>query len=63
MLDRFVVPQLAPLDEPLKLELIGEIPSDPAVREAVQKRRLLMAALPGSAAAQAVTQIAQKLSR
>ena len=63
VLDRFVVPRLTVLDEPLKLDLLGEIPSDPSVREAVQKRRLLMASLPGCAAAQAVTQIAQKLAR
>jgi flagellar biosynthesis protein FlhG len=45
----------------LKLELLGEVPSDPAVREAVQKRRLLLEATPGCAAATAIGAIADKL--
>ena len=44
------------------LELVGEVPLDPAVREAVQKRRLLLELLPGSAAAKAVETIAAKLA-
>jgi len=49
------------LDVPVKLELVGEIPHDTAVREAVQKRQLLQECFPGSAAAQAVGAVAQKL--
>jgi flagellar biosynthesis protein FlhG len=49
-------------DTPLKTELIGEVPVDTSVREAVQRRQLLMEAFPGSAAARAVTAIAEKLT-
>ncbi|MBS0444443.1 MAG: MinD/ParA family protein [Proteobacteria bacterium] len=59
VVDRYVSPQLA--GAAVKLDLLGEIPVDPSVREAVQRRELLMQALPGSAAAQAITQIATKL--
>ena len=63
VVDRFVAPQLkAEGDgEPLVLELLGEIPSDPAVREAVKKRSLLLATQPGSPAAQAVNATASKM--
>jgi flagellar biosynthesis protein FlhG len=49
-------------DTPLKLELLGEVPTDPSVREAVQRRLLLLDAIPGCAAAQAVNAIAEKLT-
>ena len=49
-------------DTPLKLELVGEVPTDPSVREAVQKRQLLLEILPGSPAAKAVGGIAEKLT-
>jgi flagellar biosynthesis protein FlhG len=45
----------------LKLELLGELPNDPAVREAVQLRKLLLDAFPGSPAAQAVRAAATRL--
>jgi flagellar biosynthesis protein FlhG len=63
VIDRFVAPHLA-IDsaEPLVLELLGEIGSDPAVREAVQKRSLLLLTLPGSHAAQAVNAIAARMA-
>ena len=61
VVDRFVAPQLAADTEPLKLTLLGEIPSDAAVRDAVHKRHLLLEAAPGSAAARAVLGIAEKL--
>ena len=48
-------------DVPLKLDLIGEVPTDPAVREAVQRRQLLTETLPGSAAAKAVGAIAERM--
>jgi flagellar biosynthesis protein FlhG len=48
-------------DTPLKLELVGEVPIDTSVREAVQRRQLLLEAFPGSAAAKAVSAIAEKL--
>jgi flagellar biosynthesis protein FlhG len=64
VVDRFVAPQLkAEGDaEPLVLELLGEILSDPAVREAVQKRTLLLATQPGCPAAQAVSAIATRMT-
>jgi flagellar biosynthesis protein FlhG len=49
-------------DTPLKLELLGEVPTDPSVREAVQRRQLLLEAIPGCAAAKAVNAIAEKLT-
>lgn len=49
-------------DTPLKLELLGEVPNDSAVREAVQRRQLLLEALPGCAAAKGVMGIAEKLA-
>jgi flagellar biosynthesis protein FlhG len=48
-------------ETPLKLDLLGEVPSDPAVREAVQRRQLLIETMPGSAAATAVGGIAERL--
>ena len=48
-------------DTPLKLDLLGEVPIDSSVREAVQRRQLLIEVFPGSAAAKAVGAIAEKL--
>jgi flagellar biosynthesis protein FlhG len=69
VVDRFVTPALAEgaeggttVKSELKLELLGEVPLDPAVREAVQKRRLLLQLLPGSPAARAVEAIAARLA-
>jgi flagellar biosynthesis protein FlhG len=62
VLDRFVVPQIAVLAEPLKLDLLGEIPVDPNVREAVQKRQLLLETMPGSPASQAIVGVAMRLA-
>ena len=58
VIDRYVNPTL---DSPVRLELLGEIPSDPAVRECVQRRQLLLEALPGSPAAIAIGQVASRL--
>lgn len=44
-----------------KLSFLGDIPLDSSVREAVQKRQLLMELHPGSAAAQGVVQVATRL--
>ncbi len=62
VMDRFVAPQIETLAEPLKLDLLGEIPIDPCVREAVQKRRLLLESTPGCPAAQALGGIAIRLA-
>ncbi len=59
VVDRYVNPGL---DSPVRLELLGEVPSDPAVRESVQRRQLLMEALPGTPAAMALVAVATKLT-
>jgi flagellar biosynthesis protein FlhG len=61
VVDRYVTPVTADPAAPLKLDLLGEIPLDAAVREAVQKRRLLLEMLPGCAASKAMGGIADKL--
>jgi flagellar biosynthesis protein FlhG len=53
-----VVPSL---DGDLRLNLLGEVPADAAVREAVQRRQLLLEAMPGALAAQAVMAVATRL--
>lgn len=66
VVDRYVTPMLASgadgTAEVVKLELLGEVPNDPAVREAIQKRLLLMQMLPGSPAARGVQAVAEKLA-
>ncbi len=61
VLDRYVAPLMQDTSRPIRLELLGEIPTDPAVREAVQKRQLLLEAMPGCAAAQGIGMVADKL--
>jgi flagellar biosynthesis protein FlhG len=60
VVDRFVNPN-AKL--PVTLDLIGAVPADKTVREAVQRRELLLEAYPGSPAALAVNAIATRLAR
>lgn len=62
VVDRFVTPALPAGSEPVRLDFVGEIPIDNAVREAVQKRQLLLEMLPGSEAAKGVLAIAARLS-
>ncbi len=59
VIDRFVSPGL---DTPVTLDFIGELPADPAVREAVQKRQLLLKLYPGSPAAVAMLALAARLA-
>jgi flagellar biosynthesis protein FlhG len=61
VIDRYVTPQMPDPAAPFKLELLGEVPTDPAVREAVQKRRLLIESLPGCPAAKGISAVADKL--
>jgi flagellar biosynthesis protein FlhG len=61
VIDRFVTPATGEPGQPIKLDFLGEIPVDPAVREAVQKRVLLHETQPGCAASRAVAAIADKL--
>lgn len=58
VLDRFVP---AEPGRPLRLIHLGDIPSDPSVRQAVMRRQLLMQSMPGCAAAMAISQLAGKL--
>jgi len=57
VIDRYVNPTL---DSPVRLELLGEVPADPAVRDAVQRRQLLLEHLPGAPAAVALLAVAGK---
>jgi flagellar biosynthesis protein FlhG len=45
-----------------QLHFLGDVPNDIAVREAIQKRQLLMEKMPGSAAALAISAIAARLA-
>jgi flagellar biosynthesis protein FlhG len=58
VVDRYVNAQL---DSPVRLELLGEIPADAAVRECVQRRQLLLETLPGTPAALALLAMAGRL--
>jgi flagellar biosynthesis protein FlhG len=58
VLDRFVVTEPG---RPVRLIHMGDIPADPAVRQAVMRRQLLMQSQPGCPAALAVSQIAAKI--
>ena len=46
---------------PVRLLHMGDIPADTAVREAVMRRQLLLQSMPGSPAALAVAQLANKI--
>jgi flagellar biosynthesis protein FlhG len=61
VIDKFVTPNLTDPVTPLKLEFLGDVPSDPAVREAVLRRQLLLEVMPGTAAAVAIGGVADKL--
>ena len=58
VLDRFVTTEPG---RPIKLVHMGDIPADPSVRQAVMRRQLLTLSMPGSPAAMAVGQLAQKI--
>ena len=58
VVDRFVNTGLV---QPMDLVLLGEVPSDSAVRDCIQRRQLVLQAQPGSAAAIAVAAVAGKL--
>ncbi len=45
----------------LRLDLLGDVAADPAVRESIQRRQLLLETLPGSAAAKAIGAVADRL--
>jgi flagellar biosynthesis protein FlhG len=58
VVDRYVNPNL---DGPVLLELLGEVPLDTAVRDAVQRRQLMLEVMPGAPASQAVGAIATRI--
>ena len=58
VVDRFVSPGLG---HALSLSLLGAVPLDAAVREAVQRRQVLMETMPGSEAAKAIALAAGQL--
>ena len=58
VVDRYVNPSL---DSAVRLELQGEVPVDPAVRESVHRRQLLMEHQPGSPAAIAIGAVATRM--
>jgi len=58
VLDRFVTTEPG---RPVKLVHMCDIPADPAVRQAIMRRQLMMQSMPGSPAAMAITQLAQKV--
>jgi len=58
VLDRFVV---AKPGEKVRLIHMGDIPADPSVRQAVMRRQLMMATMPGCPAALAISQLAGKI--
>ena len=64
VVDRFVNPNLSYAigEAPLRLDLLGEIPIDLSVREAIQKRRLLLDWVPGCEAARGIRAVAENLS-
>ena len=61
VVDRFVTPLLPPGTFAPRLDLVGEVPLDPAVREAVRRRQLLLELMPGCGASQGVEAIAARL--
>ncbi|MCB2020209.1 MAG: MinD/ParA family protein [Burkholderiaceae bacterium] len=59
VVDRFVKPESG---HAVTLDLLGAVPTDATVREAVQKRQLLLEVYPGSRAALAVNEVAARLA-
>ena len=61
VVDRYINPSLESGTGAVRLELMGEVPVDPAVREAVLRRQLLMETMPGTAAAIAIVHAAARM--
>ena len=58
MVDRYVNPAL---DSAMQIELLGSLPADPAVREAVHRRQLISIVAPGAPATAAINELAARL--
>jgi flagellar biosynthesis protein FlhG len=59
VVDRYVSPGL---DAPVRLDMLGEIPADSSVREAILRRQLLLETMPGTPAAIALGAIALRMA-
>jgi flagellar biosynthesis protein FlhG len=59
VVDRFVSPSVG---APVRVSLLGDVPTDSAVRDAVKKRQLVVEAQPGTAAAQSIVTLAARLN-
>ena len=60
VIDRYVSPAVG---APVTLDLLGDVPVDPTVREAVQRRELLLELYPGAPAARAVVALAARITQ
>ncbi len=58
VIDRYVNPTL---DGPMRLDLLGAVPLDPSVREAVQRRQLMLEQMPGTPAAVAIVEAGARM--
>ena len=58
VIDRYVNPTL---DRPVRLDLLGDVPADPSVRDAIVKRELLIEWQPGAPASVAMRALASRL--
>jgi flagellar biosynthesis protein FlhG len=58
VLDRFVTTDTG---KHVRLIHMGDIPVDPAVRQAIMRRQLMMQSTPGCPAAMAISQLALKI--
>lgn len=58
VIDRYVSPTLP---QPVRLDLVGEVPQDGAVRDAVLKRQLVFEVAPGAPASVALAAVAARL--
>ena len=58
VIDRYVGPAVGAA---VRLDLVGEVPADNAVRDAVRRRELLLTTLPGTPASVAVVALASRL--
>jgi flagellar biosynthesis protein FlhG len=58
VVDRYINPAL---ESPVRLELLGEVPSDTAVRDSVLRRQLLLELQPGAPASVAIGAVATRM--